>query len=184
MMAGTPFDVEKGPARAFRVLANGAGKLLAKPDGPRLATISYEGWDTHVQEGADNGRLAKNLSALDVSLDDLARTLGPAWNDTVVAVVTEFGRTAWGNGGGGTDHGTATTAFLLGGAVKGGRVIANWPGLRQADLQDGRDLRPTTDLRAVLKGVLRDHFGLSEKVLATDVFPGSIGIRPMAGLVA
>ena len=184
MMAGTPFDVEKGPARAFRILANGAGKLLAKEDGPRLATISYEGWDTHVQEGADNGRLAKNLAALDVSLDDLARTLGPAWNDTVVAVVTEFGRTAWGNGGGGTDHGTATTAFLLGGAVKGGRIIADWPGLRKADLQDGRDLKPTTDLRAVLKGVLRDHLGLSEKVLATDVFPGSIGVRPMAGLVA
>ncbi|WP_245514965.1 DUF1501 domain-containing protein [Jiella endophytica] len=184
MMANSAFDIEKGPARAFRILANGAAKLLAEEDGPRLAAISYEGWDTHVQEGADNGRLAKNLSALDLALDDLAETLGPAWKDTVVAVVTEFGRTAWGNGGGGTDHGTATTAFLMGGAVKGGRVIADWPGLREADLFEGRDLKPTTDLRAVLKGVLKDHLGLSERSLATDIFPGSLGVRPMAGLVA
>lgn len=184
MMADTTFDVEKGPARAFRLLANGAANLLAQEDGPRLAAISYEGWDTHVQEGADNGRLAKNLSALDQSLDELATTLGPAWKDTVVAVVTEFGRTAWGNGGGGTDHGTGTTAFLLGGAVRGGRILADWPGLREADLHEGRDLKPTTDLRAVLKGVLKDHLGLSERILATDIFPDSIGVRPIAGLVA
>ncbi|MCE7027297.1 DUF1501 domain-containing protein [Jiella avicenniae] len=184
MMAGTPFDIEKGPARSFRIMANGAAKLLAQEDGPRLAAISYEGWDTHVQEGADHGRLARNLTALDLALDDLARGLGPAWKDTVVAVVTEFGRTAWGNGGGGTDHGTGTTAFLLGGAVRGGRVVADWPGLREADLHEGRDLKPTTDLRAVLKGVLKDHLGLSEKTLAREIFPDSIGVRPMAGLVA
>ncbi|MBO0906053.1 DUF1501 domain-containing protein [Jiella sonneratiae] len=184
MMANTSFDLEKGPARAFRTLASGAARLLAKEDGPRLAAISYEGWDTHVQEGADHGRLARNLSALDLSLDDLAQGLGPAWRDTVVAVVTEFGRTAWGNGGGGTDHGTGTTAFLLGGAVRGGRVIADWPGLAKANLQDGRDLKPTTDLRAVLKGVLKDHLGLSETVLATTVFPDSQNARPLQGLVA
>ncbi|NDW04201.1 DUF1501 domain-containing protein [Jiella pacifica] len=183
MMADSPFDAKKGPARAFRILAEGAARLLAQEDGPRLAAISYEGWDTHVKEGADNGRLAKNLTALDLALDDLARGLGPAWKDTVVAVVTEFGRTAWGNGGGGTDHGTGTTAFLVGGAVKGGRVVADWPGLREADLHEGRDLKPTTDLRAVLKGVLKDHLGLSEKTLASDIFPDSIGVRPMAGLV-
>ncbi|MBP0615420.1 DUF1501 domain-containing protein [Jiella mangrovi] len=184
MMDGRLQQVEKGTGRAFRVLANGAATLLAQEDGPRLATISFEGWDTHVQEGADHGRLANNLTALDLALDDIARKLGPAWKDTVVAVVTEFGRTAWGNGGGGTDHGTATTTFLLGGAVKGGRVIADWPGLREADLQDGRDLKPTTDLRAVFKGVLKDHLGLSERTLATDIFPGSIGVRPMKDLVA
>ena len=183
MMAESPLSVEKGPARAFRVAANGAGKLLAQEDGPRLATISYDGWDTHVQEGADHGRLARNLSALDLSLDDLARTLGPAWDDTVVAVITEFGRTAWGNGGGGTDHGTATTALLLGGAVKGGRVISDWPGLALADLHDGRDLKPTTDLRAVLKGVLKDHLGISERTLASTIFPGSMAVRPMDGLI-
>jgi uncharacterized protein (DUF1501 family) len=98
--------------------------------------------------------------------------------------VTEFGRTAAENGTHGTDHGTATAAFLLGGAVKGGRIIADWPGLKPGSLYDGRDLAPTTDLRAVLKGVLRDHLELSERDLATIVFPDSLAIRPMAGLVA
>ncbi|MBO0662218.1 DUF1501 domain-containing protein [Jiella sp. MQZ9-1] len=183
MMGQGHFDVGKGEARAFRLLANGAAKLLAEPDGPRLATISYEGWDTHVKEGADHGRLAKLLTALDLSLADMATTLGRAWNDTVIAIVTEFGRTAWVNGNDGTDHGTATTAFLLGGAVKGGRVVTDWPGLRKADLQDGRDLKPTTDLRAVFKGILRDHLGLSEQVLARDIFPGSQAVKPLHDLV-
>jgi uncharacterized protein (DUF1501 family) len=98
--------------------------------------------------------------------------------------MTEFGRTARANGNEGTDHGTATVAFLLGGAVKGGRVIADWPGLGDADLYENRDLKPTTDLRAVLKGVLRDHFGISAADLSTKVFPDSIGVMPMDGLVS
>ncbi|MCQ8783710.1 DUF1501 domain-containing protein [Mangrovibrevibacter kandeliae] len=173
-----------GVPAAFRALADGAGKLLAEPDGPRVAALSYDGWDTHANEGADAGRLANLLGALDGALDGLATSMGPAWSDTVVAVMTEFGRTAHANGNEGTDHGTATTAFLVGGAVKGGRVIADWPGLKIADLYEERDLKPTTDLRAVLKGVLRDHLGLSERVLSADVFPDSLGVRPIAGLVA
>jgi uncharacterized protein (DUF1501 family) len=102
----------------------------------------------------------------------------------VVAVVTEFGRTARINGTEGTDHGTATIALLAGGALKGGRVIADWPGLKDADLYQGRDLKPTTDLRAVLKGVLRDHVRVDEKALARAVFPDSAAVKPMDGLIA
>ena len=109
--------------------------------------------------------------------------MGPAWRETVVAVVTEFGRTARINGTDGTDHGTATVALLAGGALKGGRVIADWPGLKPADLYENRDLKPTTDLRAVLKGLLKDHLRADERALAENVFPASAHIRPMAGLV-
>jgi uncharacterized protein (DUF1501 family) len=109
--------------------------------------------------------------------------LGPAWRKTVVALATEFGRTAHINGTSGTDHGTATVALLVGGALKGGRVIADWPGLKPADLYQNRDLKPTTDLRAVLKGALRDHLHAEEKALAQTVFPGSEAVKPMTGLV-
>jgi len=107
-----------------------------------------------------------------------------AWGETVIAVVTEFGRTARINGTQGTDHGTATVALLAGGALNGGRVIADWPGLAEAKLFEGRDLRPTTDLRAVLKGLLCDHVRVPEKALAETVFPGSAGVKPMRGLLA
>jgi uncharacterized protein (DUF1501 family) len=100
-----------------------------------------------------------------------------------VAVVTEFGRTARINGTEGTDHGTATVALLAGGALRGGRVIADWPGLKSTDLHENRDLKPTTDLRAVLKGLLKDHLRADERALAENVFPASANVRPMAGLV-
>lgn len=169
-----------GLAASFKALAEGSARLLAEEGGPRLAALSYDGWDTHT---AEDGRLDNVLGALDGALTALATELAPVWDDTVVAVMTEFGRTARANGNEGTDHGTATVAFLLGGAVKGGRVIADWPGLRAADLYEDRDLKPTTDLRAVLKGVLRDHFGISAADLSTKVFPDSIGVTPMDGLV-
>src|SRR5262249_53546744 len=115
-------------------------------------------------------------AAIETNMDD-------AWRETVVAVVTEFGRTARINGTDGTDHGTGTVALLAGGALRGGRVIADWPGLKAADLHEGRDLKPTTDLRAVLKGLLRDHLRLDEAALASTVFPGSAEVAPLAGLV-
>jgi uncharacterized protein (DUF1501 family) len=123
------------------------------------------------------------LGALDGAIAAIESEMGPAWRETVVAVVTEFGRTARINGTDGTDHGTATVALLAGGALKGGRVIADWPGLKQGDLQDGRDLKPTTDLRAVLKGVLKDHLRVADEALANKVFPGSGGVRAASGLV-
>ena len=168
----------------FAEAAGTAGKFLARPDGPRVGALALDGWDTHFNEGIASGRLAELLSALDGAIAAVETAMGAAWRETVVALVTEFGRTARINGTDGTDHGTATVALLVGGALKGGRVIADWPGLKPANLLEGRDLKPTTDLRAVLKGVLADHLRVDERALALDVFPGSDTVRPMGGLVA
>src|SRR6266481_2765150 len=127
----------------------------------------------------DSGWLNRALGALDGALAAIEQNMGPAWQETVVALITEFGRTARINGTDGTDHGTATVALLAGGALKGGRVIADWPGLRPAKLHEGRDLKPTTDLRAVLKGLLKDHLRVEPAVLATKVFPDSATVKPM-----
>jgi uncharacterized protein (DUF1501 family) len=174
-----------GQVRAyFSEAAGAAAKFLAQPDGPRVGALALDGWDTHFNEGIAQGRLSQLLGALDEALAAIKTNMGSAWRETVVALATEFGRTARINGTEGTDHGTATVALLVGGALKGGRVIADWPGLKPADLYQNRDLRPTTDLRAVLKGVLRDHLRADEKALAQTVFPGSEAVKPMAGLVA
>jgi uncharacterized protein (DUF1501 family) len=167
----------------YAAIANGTASLLLEPEGPRVAVLSFDGWDTHTNQGVEDGRLAGLLTALDDGLETLARGIQPIWRDTAVVVITEFGRTARANGTEGTDHGTGTVALLLGGAIAGGRVIADWPGLRTEQLLDGRDLLPTTDLRAVIKGVLHDHLGLSAQALAELVFPGSDGVAPMSGLM-
>jgi len=176
-----------GPAQLRAYFAESAGmaaKFLAQPDGPRIGALAFDGWDTHQDEGALNGRLAALLGALDGALAAIETNMGPAWRDTAVVVVTEFGRTARINGTEGTDHGTATVALLAGGALKGGRVVADWPGLKPAQLQDGRDLKPTTDLRAVVKGLLNEHLRVDEKALAAAVFPDSAAVKPMKGLLA
>jgi uncharacterized protein (DUF1501 family) len=171
-------------AGAMRLVARGAAKLMSADDGPRIAALAFDGWDTHANEGGPVGRLAQLLSGLDGALAEFESGLGERWRDTVIVVATEFGRTARINGTDGTDHGTGTIALLAGGAVKGGRVISDWPGLKPASLYEGRDLAPTTDLRAVIKGVLHDHLGLAERVLAETVFPDSTPVKPMKGLVA
>jgi uncharacterized protein (DUF1501 family) len=168
----------------FAEAAGTAAKFLAQPDGPRVGALALDGWDTHSNEGIAQGRLSQLLGALDDALAAVETNMGSAWRDTVVALVTEFGRTARINGTEGTDHGTATVALLVGGALKGGRVIADWPGLKRVDLYENRDLKPTTDLRAVLKGLLKDHLRADDHALAENVFPGSAGVKPMAGLVA
>jgi len=168
----------------FSEAAGNAAKFLAQPDGPRVGALALDGWDTHVNEGIASGRLSQLLGSLDDALGAIKTNMGPAWKDTVVVLATEFGRTAHINGTDGTDHGTATVALLVGGALKGGRVIADWPGLKAADLYENRDLKPTTDLRAVIKGVLKDHLRADDRVLAQRVFPGSDGVKPMAGLLA
>ena len=170
-------------ASAMRLVARGAAKLMAADDGPRIGALAFDGWDTHANEGGPVGRLAQLLGGLDGALAEFESGLGERWRDTVIVVATEFGRTARINGTQGTDHGTGTITLLAGGAVKGGRVIADWPGLKPANLYQGRDLAPTTDLRAVMKGVLKDQFGLAEKVLAQSVFPDSAAVKPMQGLV-
>jgi uncharacterized protein (DUF1501 family) len=168
---------------SMRLAARGAAKLMAADDGPRIAALAFDGWDTHANEGGAVGRLAQLLSGLDGALAEFETGLGASWRDTVIVVATEFGRTAKINGTQGTDHGTGTVALLAGGAVNGGRVIADWPGLKPTNLYEARDLGPTTDLRAIVKGVLRDHLGLSERVLADRVFPDSALVRPTQGLV-
>ncbi|MGB5904615.1 MAG: DUF1501 domain-containing protein, partial [Xanthobacteraceae bacterium] len=168
---------------AMQITARGVAKLMAEEDGPRIAALAFDGWDTHANEGGPVGRLAQLLSGLDGAFAEFESGLGAHWRDTAIVVATEFGRTARINGTQGTDHGTGTVALLAGGAVKGGRVIADWPGLKTANLYQNRDLAPTTDLRAVLKGLLRDHLGISERVLAGSVFPDSAAVKPMQGLL-
>lgn len=163
--------------------STGAARLLASDNGPRLAALSFNGWDTHAREGGAEGRLAVLLGGLDQAIAAMKKTLGPAWQETVIVIATEFGRTAHVNGTFGTDHGTATVAFLAGGAVKGKRVIADWPGLGAAQLYEGRDLKPTIDLRSIFKGIAADHLGVPESLLSSRVFPGSERVLPRRDLL-
>ena len=163
--------------------ARAAAGFLKRDDGPRVAMFDTTGWDTHANEGGAQGQLALRLRGLDAAMAALKESLGPVWRHTAVLVATEFGRTAAINGTRGTDHGTGAAAFLLGGAVAGGRVLADWPGLARADLLDNRDLKPTRDLRTVMKGVLRDHLGVPAAALDSQVFPGSAAVRPMDDLI-
>ncbi len=164
---------------AFQALCSSAGKLLAAKDGPRLAALEIGGWDTHAGQ---KNRLAGPLKQLDEGMVALKTALGDQWGKTVVLVMTEFGRTVHANGTGGTDHGTGSVAFVLGGGVAGGRVQANWPGLGPGNLFENRDLQPTADLRAVTKGLLAQHFGLDQAALAR-VFPESERAAGVSGLL-
>jgi uncharacterized protein (DUF1501 family) len=169
-------------ARYAEVVRAAAG-FLRQEDGPRVAVFDTTGWDTHANEGGAEGQLAGRLAALDSGLATLKQGLGPAWNHTAVLLITEFGRTAAINGTRGTDHGTATMALLVGGAVAGGRVISDWPGLSSRALYQGRDLAPTLDLRSVLKGLLEEHVGVPAPALEKTVFPDSRGAKPLRGLL-
>ncbi|TAM55041.1 MAG: DUF1501 domain-containing protein [Paraburkholderia sp.] len=190
-------DAQLGPlwrsAMAAREMAGGArargdaaglGKVaasfLARADGPRIAMIETGGWDTHSGQSA---RLTAQLKALDAMLGALHDGLGPAWDKTTIVVATEFGRTAAVNGTEGTDHGTGTAAMVLGGAVRGGRVLADWPGLRAADLYEGRDLRPTTSLDAMIAGAASETFGLDPHRTMASLFPQTTQAKPLTGLV-
>jgi len=164
---------------AFPALARAGGEMLRATDGPRIAALEIGGWDTHV---AQVPRLTRVLKDLDDGLAGLKQGLGPAWQQTAVLVMTEFGRTARVNGTKGTDHGTGTVAFVLGGAVAGGRVVANWPGLRAGQLLENRDLAPTTDLRSIAKGLLTHHLRLSPPAL-DQVFPDSVTAPAAQGLI-
>lgn len=163
-------------------MAGAVGKILADPKGPRIATMEMTGWDTHAQQGTETGILANNFAALDAAFEGLKGALGPLWNKTVILAATEFGRTVAGNGTGGSDHGTASAALIAGGNIAGGRVLAQWPGLDQTQLYQGRDLAPTTDLRQVGKSILTSHMGLASGDIEKNVFPGSSGARALDGL--
>ena len=167
----------------FSKLAQVAARMLRDETGPRIAVIEAGGWDTHANQGRETGALAQRLRRLDEGLGGLAAGMGPGWRHTVVLVVTEFGRTVAMNGTRGTDHGTAGMALMLGGAVNGGRVVGDWPGLAPGRLHDGRDLAPTTDLRSIYKGILRDHLGVSAADLESRVFPSSRTAPAASGLI-
>lgn len=184
-MAGAGMTGARGGAN-FTVLASRAAEFLAAPTGPQAAVLEMSGWDTHANQANPNGPLANYLRQLDNGLAALREGLIPsgAWARTVVVVATEFGREVAINGTLGTDHGTGAAAFVLGGAVHGGRVIADWPGLAKRDRFEGRDLKITTDLRALLKSVLSDHLQIASRTLNTEVFPGSGSLKPIALLKA
>jgi uncharacterized protein (DUF1501 family) len=157
--------------------------FLRRDDGPRVAVMETTGWDTHANEGGAQGQLAQRLAALDAGLREFRAALGPAWRNTAVLLATEFGRTAATNGTRGTDHGTGSAAFVVGGAVAGGRVLADWPGLGARALYEGRDLRPTLDLRSPMKALLHAQLGISDRELNAVVFPDSEGAKRLDGLI-
>jgi uncharacterized protein (DUF1501 family) len=191
VIAGSPMMSDTGAGRLrgaaggarYTEVVHAAAEFLRREDGPKVAVFDTAGWDTHANEGAAQGQLAGRLSALDAGLRSLKERLGPVWNDTAVLLATEFGRTAAINGTRGTDHGTAAAAFLIGGAVRGGRVIADWPGLSNRTLYQGRDLMPTLDVRSVLKGVLEEHLLVPSRALDGIVFPESRAAKALSGLV-
>lgn len=156
-----------------------AAKLLAPADGARIAMIETGGWDTHAQQ---RGRLATQLKGLDGMIGALKAGLGADWSNTMVLVATEFGRTVKVNGTGGTDHGTGSMAMLMGGAVAGGRVVSEWPGLGDDRLFEGRDLNPTTGLDSVIASSVAGHFGLAPPATSTALFPDMKGGTFIGGL--
>jgi uncharacterized protein (DUF1501 family) len=157
--------------------------LLAADVGPRIAVLCVDGWDTHTDQGGAQGQHASLLADLDVAISDFRTCVGSAWQNTLMVCATEFGRTVRVNGDGGTDHGVGTVTLLAGGAVNGGRLFGDWPGLAPAQLYQGSDLTPAIDLRSVFKGVLRDHLGVPTNMLDTTIFPASTAISPMSNLV-
>jgi uncharacterized protein (DUF1501 family) len=166
-----------GGRRAAVALAGKAAEFLQR--GSTVAVLEMGGWDSHANQGAPNGATSNNLRTLDAAMDALRSGLqeGGTWARTVVIVATEFGREVAVNGTLGTDHGTGGAAFVLGGAVRGGRVLADWPGLAKAQRFEGRDLRVTTDLRAVFRTVLAEHLRVPRAALDATVLPGSAGLR-------
>lgn len=179
MENGMAGGARKG-STAFPALAAATGSLMAAADGPRLAVMELGGWDTH---SGQMGRMNQPLGQLAEGITALARALGSAWKTTMVVAVSEFGRTVAENGTGGSDHGTGGAMILAGGALAGGKVFTDWPGLDKAQLHQGRDLRPTLESRAVFKAILRDHLGVTPKALDGAVFPDSAAVRPVERLV-
>ncbi len=180
MMSGAPPPRARG--NRMQPLTLAAARLLSEPDGPRIAVLESNGWDTHAGQGAATGHLANRLRGLDGILASLYQELGPVWDSTAILAVSEFGRTVAANGTRGTDHGIGGAAFLLGGAVQGGHVVADWQGLDPARLQDRRDLPATIDQRQIFKAVLADHLGADEGLIDEVVFPSSPPVQALPGL--
>jgi uncharacterized protein (DUF1501 family) len=184
MMASAAAGGGQGGQRQGRDAARTLGTSLAgfmrEPDGPTVAALSLDGFDSHANQAA---LLNTRFAYMDAVLDGIHTGLGPEWKNTVVVVATEFGRTAKANGTGGTDHGTASTALLLGGALKTGGIVGDWPTLKPAALFEARDVTPTVDMRGLFKGVLAEHMGVDRAALDNAIFPNSAAVGPVLGLV-
>jgi uncharacterized protein (DUF1501 family) len=181
-MSAEPIRPRRSPDAARQIGATVA-EFMREPNGPQIVAISIDNFDTHANQGAATGLLATRLTYLDGVLGGLSSGLGEEWNNTVVVAATEFGRTARVNGTGGTDHGTASTALVLGGALRRAGIVGDWPTLRPAKLYDNRDTAPTLDMRALFKGVLAEHLGLERKTLDTVIFPDSAAAQAARGVV-
>jgi uncharacterized protein (DUF1501 family) len=168
----------RGNARRGGVapLMRAAAKILRQDGGPNIAAVEFSGWDTHANQGLAGGALDRLLGQLAEGLMALRTDMGPAWSNTTVVVMTEFGRTARANGTRGTDHGTAGAGFVIGPKVAKSTVFSDWPGLSERSLFEGRDLKPTLDTRAVLKGAIAAAFDLTP-AQADRVFPASSNVR-------
>jgi uncharacterized protein (DUF1501 family) len=164
-------------------LMQAAAKILRQERGPNIAAMEFSGWDTHANQGLAGGALDRLLGGLAQGLVTFRTEMGEVWKDTTVVVMTEFGRTARPNGSRGTDHGTAGAGFVLGTRLSRAQLRADWPGLSQAALFEGRDLRPTIDTRAVLKAAVASSFDLTPAQL-DKVFPGSSSVRALSNLMA
>ncbi len=175
-------NLRPGLDQARKLGATLAG-FMVQPQGAQVAAVSIDGFDTHANQGAAQGQLATRLAYLDAFLGGFSDGMGSAWGDTVVVAATEFGRTARVNGTNGTDHGTGSTALLLGGALRKGGIVGDWPTLAQNRLFENRDTWPATDMRGLFKGVLLDHLGVERAALDRDVFPGSAAVAPIEGIV-
>lgn len=162
------------------VMMGAAGGFMGKADGPRVAFVEDDGWDTHANEAAI---VTRKIGELDAGLKAFYQSVGAMWDRTIMIVATEFGRTAHVNGTGGTDHGTGGSMFLAGGALRGGSVAGKWPGIGSGELYQDRDVHATTDFRSVFKGVLAAHLGVPEALLESRVFPGSETAEPLGNLV-
>jgi uncharacterized protein (DUF1501 family) len=185
-MSQAPGRAGQGPGGLVQAKQMGTtvAGFMKQPGGPQIIALSLDGFDTHANQGAVDGQLAGRLAYTDAVVDGLAQGLGAEWKNTVVVIATEFGRTARINGTRGTDHGTASTALILGGALKKGGIVGDWPTLNQARLFENRDTAPTLDMRGLFKGVLAEHLGVERRALDTAVFPDSAAVAPVTGLLA
>jgi uncharacterized protein (DUF1501 family) len=170
-------------ANDVKAYGGAISKFMIDPNGPDVVALSLDGFDTHARQGAATGQLATRLTYVDQLFQGLKDGLGATWKDTTVVMVTEFGRTARINGTLGTDHGTASTMILAGGALKPGGIVGDWPTLADGKLFENRDLAPTLEVRSVFKGLLRDHMGVDQAKLDTVVFPDSARVGAVSGLV-
>ncbi len=159
------------PGLGFARDAQRLGQLMRRDRSVQIGFMAIGGWDTHINQGSSQGQLAGRLRLLAEGLDALVLSLGQVYSETVIVILSEFGRTAAENGNRGTDHGRGNVMMVLGGPIKGTQVAGPWPGLAPEQLYQRRDLAITVDFRAVLSQVLRQHLQLNDAQLAR-VFPG------------